>query len=177
MISSVNTLLLIQIFLSQWGDCIGTESWLKLLYGKWNLLSHLTWKRYRWFSAHLDLGAMHLSEHHVLFLLFSSWFFFFPAVLGLRCHTWGFPSCSEWGQLFIAVCGLLTVVASLVGEKGFTCSMAQGIFPDQGLNPCPCIGRQILKSLDYQGSPLMDLYLVRFSTCRQRSRLPSCELQ
>ena len=77
MISSVNTLLLIQIFLSQWGDCIGTESWLKLLYGKWNLLSHLTWKRYRWFSAHLDLGAMHLSEHHVLFLLFSSWFFFF----------------------------------------------------------------------------------------------------
>ena len=45
--------------------------------------------------------------------------------------------------------GLLTVVASLVAEHrlysrdlvvvvhGLSCSEACGIFPDQGLNPCP----------------------------------------
>ena len=36
------------------------------------------------------------------------------AVLGLRCHAWAFSSCSEWGLLFVAVRGLLIVVASLV---------------------------------------------------------------
>ena len=41
---------------------------------------------------------------------------FFLAVLGLRCCTQAFSSCSEQGLLFIAVCGLLIVVASLVVE-------------------------------------------------------------
>ena len=40
------------------------------------------------------------------------------AALGLRCCTRAFSSCSEWGQLFIVVCGLLTAVASLVAEHG-----------------------------------------------------------
>ena len=38
------------------------------------------------------------------------------AVLGLRCCTWTFSSCGEWGLLFVAVHGLLIVVASLVVE-------------------------------------------------------------
>ena len=36
--------------------------------------------------------------------------------LGLRCCAQAFSSCGEWGLLFVAVCGLLIVVASLVAE-------------------------------------------------------------
>ena len=35
-------------------------------------------------------------------------------------------------------------MGSVVVARGLSCSVACGIFPDQGLNPCPCIGRQIL---------------------------------
>ena len=37
-------------------------------------------------------------------------------MLGLRCCTWAFYSCGEWGLLFVAVHGLLIAVASLVVE-------------------------------------------------------------
>ena len=40
------------------------------------------------------------------------------AALGLRCCTWAFSSCGEWGLLFVAVRGLLLAVASLVAEQG-----------------------------------------------------------
>ena len=40
------------------------------------------------------------------------------AALGLRCCARAFSSCSEWGLLFVAVCGLLIAVASLVAEHG-----------------------------------------------------------
>ena len=40
------------------------------------------------------------------------------AVLGLRCCARAFFSCGEPGLLFIAVRGLLIVVASLVAEHG-----------------------------------------------------------
>ena len=45
-------------------------------------------------------------------------FFFFLAVLGLRCCVWAFSSCGERGLLFVAVDGLLIAVASLVAEHG-----------------------------------------------------------
>ena len=47
-------------------------------------------------------------------------FFFnlFLAELGLRCSARAFSSCGEWGLLFVAVCGFLTAVASLVAEHG-----------------------------------------------------------
>ena len=52
----------------------------------------------------------------------SVFFFFlinlFLAVLGLRCCAWAFSSCGKQGLLFVAVCGLLTAVASLVAEHG-----------------------------------------------------------
>ena len=32
-------------------------------------------------------------------------------MLGLRCCMWTFSGCSEWGLLFLAVCGLLIAVA------------------------------------------------------------------
>ena len=40
------------------------------------------------------------------------------AVLGLRCCVLAFSSWGEWELLFIAVRGLLIVVASLVAEHG-----------------------------------------------------------
>ena len=42
--------------------------------------------------------------------------YLFLAVLGLRFCVRAFSSCGEWGPLFIAVCGPLTVAASLVAE-------------------------------------------------------------
>ena len=71
------------------------------------------------------------------------------AVLGLRLCARAFSSCGERGPLFIVVRGPLTVTASLVAEHKLqmrrlsSCgSRAQlllgcGLFPDQGLNPCP----------------------------------------
>ena len=42
----------------------------------------------------------------------------FLAVLGLRCCTQAFSSCGGQGLLFVAVSGLLIVVASLAVEHG-----------------------------------------------------------
>ena len=42
----------------------------------------------------------------------------FLAALGLCCSSQAFSSCSERGLLFVAVRGLLIVVASLVVEHG-----------------------------------------------------------
>ena len=40
------------------------------------------------------------------------------AALGVCCCAWAFSSCGEQGLLFIVVCRLLIVVASLVVEHG-----------------------------------------------------------
>ena len=46
-------------------------------------------------------------------------------VLGLRFCARAFSSCSEWGPLFIAVCGPLTIAASLVAEHRLqTCRLS-----------------------------------------------------
>ena len=44
--------------------------------------------------------------------------YLFLAALGLRCCVWAFSSCSEPGLVFIAVHGILFVMASLVAEHG-----------------------------------------------------------
>ena len=44
--------------------------------------------------------------------------YLFLAVLGLRCCVQAFSSCGKQGLLFVAVRGLLIVVASLVVEQG-----------------------------------------------------------
>ena len=82
---------------------------------------------------------------HILKIIFI---YLFLAVLVLRCCAWAFSSCSEWGLLFVAVHSSLRV-ASLVAEHrlqstgsvvvthGLSCSLACGIFLDQGSSPCP----------------------------------------
>ena len=55
----------------------------------------------------------------VYLLLFIYLFvYLFLAALGLHCYAQAFSSCSELGLLFVAVCGLLVVVASLVAGHG-----------------------------------------------------------
>ena len=46
----------------------------------------------------------------------SDLIYLFLAALGLCCYVWAFSSCGEQGLLFVAVRGLLIVVASLVAE-------------------------------------------------------------
>ena len=66
------------------------------------------------------------SDDHILFEnhLKSALFFFlinlfiYLAALGFRCCVQAFSSCGERGLLFVAVCGLLIAVASLVAEHG-----------------------------------------------------------
>ena len=48
-------------------------------------------------------------------------------MLGLCCCTWAFSSCGERGLLFIAVCGLLIAVASLVVEHGLKGARASAV--------------------------------------------------
>ena len=55
---------------------------------------------------------------YLFIFLNSNLFIYLLAVLGLRCCAQAFSSCSEQRLLFIAVCGLLTAVASLVAEHG-----------------------------------------------------------
>ena len=71
------------------------------------------------------------------------------AVLGLCCCMWTFSSCGEQGLLSAAAHGFLIAAASLLAQQGLQgtrasvavacglgCSMACGLFPDQGLNLC-----------------------------------------
>ena len=65
-------------------------------------------------QAHICLETIFV----FLFCRMDFFFFFFLAALGLRCCTWGFSSCGERGLLFVAVCSLLIMVASLTAEHG-----------------------------------------------------------
>ena len=50
--------------------------------------------------------------------LLNLFIYLFLSVLSLHCCTWAFSSYGEQGVLFVAVCGLLVAVASLVAEHG-----------------------------------------------------------
>ena len=56
-----------------------------------------------------------LKEHLFIYLFI---YLFISAALGLHCCARAFSSCGEQGLLFVAVHGLLIVVASLVVEHG-----------------------------------------------------------
>ena len=66
------------------------------------------------FSLDVQHGEFYSVEGWIL--LYSFFLSFFMAVLGLCCCTQSFSSCGKWGLLFVAVRGLLIVVASLVVE-------------------------------------------------------------
>ena len=105
-------------------------------------------------------------------------FFFFLAVLGLCCCSGFFSSCGEWGLLSscgarashcagfshcraqapgtwtsAAVAHGLNSTDSIVVVPGLSCSMACGIFPDQGWSPPLLHCQAESSSLSSQGSP------------------------
>ena len=63
-------------------------------------------------------GCNNTALSYVLIFKKNKFICLFLAVLGLHCCVWVFSSCGERGLLFIAVCGLLIAVASLVAEHG-----------------------------------------------------------
>ena len=90
-----------------------------------------------------------LNIYIYIFKLINLFYILFLAVLGLRCCARAFSSCGERGGLSPSRPLLLRSTdcrhaGSVVVAHGLSCSAACGIFPDQGSNPCPCIGRQTL---------------------------------
>ena len=75
-------------------------------------------------SSHIKLIITEIEMERLLFDNTNFFFFnfytlfiyLFLTVLGLHFCAWAFSSCGEWGPLFIAVRGPLTVAASLVVE-------------------------------------------------------------
>ena len=66
----------------------------------------------------MDFEKWILVEVWDIFKCILGFLFFFLAALGLCCWSQAFCSCGEWGPLFLAVCGCLTAVASLISEHG-----------------------------------------------------------
>ena len=83
-------------------------------------------------------ASANANKNHVAFLI--NLFIF--AVLGLRFCARAFSSCDKRGPLFIAVCGPLTIAASLVAEHrlgscGSRAQLLRGMWdpPRPGLEP------------------------------------------
>ena len=62
---------------------------------------------------------MYCFAYIILFYFkFIYFIYLFLAVLGFCCCARAFSSCGKQGLLFVALCGLLIAVASLVAEHG-----------------------------------------------------------
>ena len=93
----------------------------------------------------------HIYPSHLIFIFFRILKKkFFLTVLGFHCSAWAFSGCSKQGLLsswdvWASLCSgfsccraqALGVQASVVVAHGLSCSVACGIFPDQGSNLCP----------------------------------------
>ena len=115
-----------------------------------------------------------------LFLFFKFTYLFiylFLAVLGLRFCARAFSSCGEWGPLFIAVRGPLTVVASLVAEHrlqtrrlsscGSRAQLLRGMWdlPRPGLEPVSPALAGRLSTTAPPGKPrIISFWLRHYST-------------
>ena len=87
-------------------------------------------------------------------------------MLGLRFCARAFSSCSEWGPLFIAVCGPLTIAASLVAEHRLqTCRLSSCGSRAQLLRGMWDLPRPGLK-------PVSPALAVRFSTSAPPGKPP-----
>ena len=91
--------------------------------------------------------------------------YFFSAVLGLfRFRVWTTtrmfcgPQASHCSGFSCWGARPVVCVDLVIGSHGFSCPAACGIFPDQGSNPCPCLGRWILKHRATREVPTPILY-------------------
>ena len=144
------------------------------------------------YSAYKSLIRYMILKYFLLFcgfFLFS--FFFFLKILIVSIFIY-FYFCLRW--VFVSVRGLSLVAASgghsssrctglflswplllrstgsrrtgsVAVAHGPSCSAACGIFPDQGLNPCPLHWQADSQQLRHQGSPLF-IFLMMFLKCK-----------
>ena len=103
-----------------------------------------------------------------LFILLIDWLI---AMLGLRFCARAFSSCGKQGHSSSRCAGLSLLwplllrstgsrrAGSVVVVHGPSCSAACGIFPDQGLNPCPLHWQADSQPLRHRGIPI-GLYLI-----------------
>ena len=94
-------------------------------------------------------GSLFLCLHNFIY-----WFAESSLLRGL------FSAAAIRGYSLGTVLGLLNVVASLVVAHRLGCSMACGIFPDQGSNPCTPYWQADSLSLSHQGSPAVVFYIL-----------------
>ena len=111
--------------------------------------------------------------HFIFFLIFTLYLFIylFLAVLGLLFCAWAFSSCSSGGHSSSRCAGLSLSrplllrstgsrrAGSAIVAHGPNCSVACGIFPDQGSNPCSLHWQADFQPLRHQGSPIKFYWL------------------
>ena len=83
-----------------------------------------------------------------------------PASHGSGFRGWEAWPLGAWASVVVVrgcrSCGLWST-ASVVVVQGFSCSVVCGIFPNQGLNPCPLHWQADSLPLSHQGSPFFGL--------------------
>ena len=111
-------------------------------------------------------------------------FILFLAVLGLRFSARAFSSVASGGHSSSRCAGLSPSrplplrgigsrrTGSVVVAHGPSCSVARGIFPDQGSNPCPLHWQADSQPLRHQGSP-DKLHLIKFLKIKTKSKKKS----
>ena len=109
----------------------------------------------------------------------------FLVVLGLHCCTQAFSICDKQWLLFIALRWLLLLqstgsrctgfghcstwapqlwlTGSVVVVHGLSRPMACGIFPDQGLNPCPLYWECRVLTIELPRTPLIFFFLINLT--------------
>ena len=110
-----------------------------------------------------------------VFLCVLKFIYLFLAVLGLRFCARAFSSCGKRGPLFIAVCGPLTIAASLVVEHrlqtrrlsncGSRAQLLRGMWESsqtRAQTRVPCIGRQILNHCATREAPVCLFFVIVF---------------
>ena len=128
-------------------------------------------------------SLVYVIKYFLFFFLFFFLNFYllinlFLAVLGLRFCARAFSSCGKWGGHSSSRCtGLSLSRLLLLRSTGSRCagsvvvayrpsrSVACGIFPDQGLNPCPLHWQAGSQPLRHQGSPVIKFFKSCFRIC------------
>ena len=118
-----------------------------------------------WYASILPSSSLRLLNG-AIWRAFLFIYLCFLASLCLHCCTWAFSSCGEqgllsslrsdgfsWPWLLWLRSTSSRVRSSVVATHWLCCTMACGIFLDQGSNPLPLHGQADCSPLDYQGNP------------------------
>ena len=106
---------------------------------------------------------------YLFIYLWPCWVFVFVRGLSLVAASGGHSS-SQCAGLSLSWPLLLRSTGSrragsVIVAHGPSCSAACGIFPDQGLNPCPLHWQADSQPLHHQGSPEIVQFFTQFQQC------------